>query len=480
MKVLLIEPPFSPDQVHTQGFGLAEPLSLELLAGNLRHHDVRILDMRIDPDLRKHLASFRPDIVGAGCYATGLYLIKRLMREVKDCDPSVLTVVGGHHASLLPRDFHDEAIDVIGVGEGEITLRELVDTRERGGDLREVAGLALRDGDGEFFRTPRRPLADLDDLPLPDRSLVDGYRKRYFRGSWRPIASLTTERGCPFRCRFCSMWKVNEGKYRLRSPESVVDEIAALDARYIDFIDDNTLHDVKRATQMYDLIKGRGIRKTYKTYARSDTVTRHPEIVEKWREIGMELVLIGFESFRDEDLQAWGKRNSIRNNEEAIRILHANGVEIAAYFVVNPDYTHEDFDALSAYVAKWRLTHPIFTILTPLPGTDLFADVYDRLLTHNYEYFDFFHSVLPTRLPSAEFYKRFAGLWKTAYSFRNTLKKIGRGKLAISPRQVLGFREFMSDLDALAEKTFAPVPDAGTRVEGSGQGGSKIGQDEQD
>lgn len=455
MRVLLVEPPFSENQVHIQGFGLAEPLSLEMLAGSLRGHETRILDMRLEPDLEGVLQRFEPQIVGAGCYATGVYTVRNLMRRVKACSRDAFTVAGGHHASLIPADFADEAIDAVCVGEGEDTLRELADAGDRGADPACVRGLALRRPDGTLRPTGKRPLLDLDALPFPDRSLVRRYRQHYFRGSWRPIASLSSERGCPYRCDFCSMWKVNEGKYRVRSPESVVSEIGGLDEPYIDFIDDNTLHDVRRAQRIYELIKGQGIRKTYKAYARSDTVAQNPGIVEKWREIGMEIVLIGFESFRESDLEAWGKRNTIRNNEEAMRVLKANGVETAAYFVVNPDYTHDDFRRLREYVARWELTHPVFTVLTPLPGTDLYDRVRDELLTDNYEYFDFFHSVLPTKLPPEEFYAEFHGLWRSAYSFSNMLKKLGRGKMAISLRQIRGGRQFMGDLAALAR---SPLP----------------------
>ncbi len=461
MKVLLIEPPFSERQVHVKGFGLAEPLALEVLAGYLRHHDVRILDMRIDPDLEKMLALFQPDVVGAGCYATGLYAAKALFRRIKKACPAALTIVGGHHAALIPEDFSDPAIDFISVGEGEWTLRDLVDTVARKGDLREVAGLMVRQADGQLQRTARRELLNLEEAALPDRRLVDHYRRHYFRGAWRPIYSLSTERGCPYRCHFCSMWKVNEGKYRVRSAESVVDEIASLEGSFIDFIDDNTFHDVKRAHRMYDLIKERGIRKSYKAYARSDTVAKNPDLIAKWREIGLKIVLIGFESCREKDLQFYGKKNTIENNEKALKILQDNGVEVAAYFVVNPDYTREDFRDLNAYVQKWNLTQPIFTVLTPLPGTEFYRDVQSRLLTPNYEYYDFFHSVLPTTLPLHEFQHEFYKLWKNAYSFGNLLKKIGRGGVFLSLPLILGFREFMNDLKALTspDVTFRQIPD---------------------
>ena len=450
MRVLLIEPPFSPNQVHVRGFGLAEPLSLEVLAANLKDHDVRILDMRLDDDMERELNSFNPQVVGAGCYATGLYITKEIFARVKQWSAETLTVAGGHHASLIPEDFLDPAIDVIVVGEGEITLRELVEAHEQRKDLRQVAGLAIRKTDGSLEKTGRRPLVDLDTMPWPDRTLVAANRKNYFRGSWRPITSITTERGCPFRCSFCSMWKVNEGKYRVRSPQSVVDEIASIESKYIDFIDDNTLHDVKRARAMYELLKQQGIDKFYKAYARSDTIVKHPDVIEKWREVGLKIVLVGLESFRDKDLQAYGKRNTIANNEAAIRILQANDVEICSYFVVNPNYTEDDFRALGDYVERWNLSHPIFTVLTPLPGTDLYYEVRDRLLTDNYEYYDFFHSVLPTRLPEKEFYRCFAELWQRACSFKNLIRKLGKGDLSFSLSQVLGFREFMRDLKALA------------------------------
>jgi len=449
MKVLLIEPPFSPNQVHSKGLGLAEPLSLEVLAGSLRHHDVRILDMRLDPDLPRALTDFQPDIVGAGCYTTGVYTTRALFRRVKELAPEVRTVVGGHHATLLPQDFLDESIDVICVGEGEETLRELVDTYEQGGDIGRVPGLALR-RDGTLFFTGERPLLNLDQAPWPNRELVSQYRPHYFRGSWKPIVSLNTERGCPFRCDFCSMWKFNRGKYRVRSAESVVAEIAALRERYVDFIDDNTLHDVRRAEAIADRLKAANLKKQYKAYARSDTIAKHPALVEKWRDIGLKIVLIGLESFKQSDLDSYGKRNTIANNEEAIRILKANDIEICSYFVIRPDWQPEDFQKLMDYVERWELTHPIFTVLTPLPGTEYYEQVRSQLTDDNYEHLDFFHVVLPTAMPLQDFYYAFYRLWKKGYSARNLLRKLRRGDLRLSWTQIRGFRSFMRDLRMLA------------------------------
>lgn len=84
-------------------------------------------------------------------------------------------------------------------------------------------------------------------------------------------------------------------------------------------------------------------------------------------------------------------------------------------FIVHPDYERRDFQKLHAYVQGLGLRMPAFTVLTPLPGTVLFEEVRDRILTTNYELFDLLHAVLPTHLPSVDFYREFAGLYRSTY-----------------------------------------------------------------
>jgi len=416
MRVLLIQPPISPIDFTAGRLVLNEPLALEIIAACATNHDVRILDMRLDDGLERELDGFQPDIVATTSYTAGVYAALATLKKVKTHNQRILTVVGGHHATLMPQDFNREFIDAIVVGEGEVTFPELIDAYEAKDDFKKVKGLALPQNGRLVFTPARETIADLDVAPFPDRHLTKKYRHRYFRGTWQPMASVYTSRGCPYRCNFCAMWKVARGKYRVRDPGRVADELAGIEEEYVDVLDDNTLHDVERAVMMYQAIKERGIKKKYKLYARSDTVVKHPEIIEKWREIGLELVLIGFESFRDEELREHRKQNSIQNNEEAIRILHANGVEIAAYFLIDPSYAVSDFLALGDYVERLNLTHPVFTILTPFPGTELFEKRCTELTNWNYELFDFCHSVLPTKLPIKIFHECLANLYWRCYA----------------------------------------------------------------
>jgi len=415
MKILLIQPPFNPNLIGAGILYLNEPLALETVAASIPHHNVKILDMRLEPNLEQTLNAFQPDIVGVTAYTPDVYIAIQILKKVKEHNENTLTVIGGHHASLLPQDFDKEFIDVIVIGEGQYSFQELVDKYEKENNLKEIDGLALRNNGLLTFNRTRKLIDNLDKTPIPARHLTKQYRNKYFRTSWRPVTSMMTSRGCPYRCNFCSVWKREEGKYRTRSPERVVKELENIEEVYISISDDNFMQDLTRAEKICEMIKERGIKKTYKLIGRSDAIVRQPDIIEKWREIGLKMMFLGLESFRDEDIHNLNKTTSVRNNDKAIHILHENGIKVAGQFIINPDYTKEDFEALAEYVEKMNLVHPIFSVLTPLPGTDLFKEKESQLLTRNYEMFDLVHSVLPTKLPRKEFYKCYAELVRRCY-----------------------------------------------------------------
>lgn len=439
MKILLIEPPVSPFDVPTKIFEMTPPYHLEVLAGRLvGNHDVHILDMRIDEDLDTELSIFNPEVVGCSCVAANSHLVKQVLRRVKELSPDTITVVGGHHPSLMPEDCNEAFIDAVVIGEGEETLYEFVGACESKRSWEGVPGIAYRTKDGEFRINPNRDLIDLDDLPIPARSLTRHHREKrlYFRGNWRPLDCTITSRGCPNRCTFCGLWKINRGKYRARTPRLVADELESITAPNIKFTDDNTLDQVDNAFALADEIKRRGIKKRYELYGRVDTVVRRPDLVEKWREVGMELLLVGLEACDDQALKEMRKKTTAEMNKRAIEICRANGIELAAYLIVDPAFDREDFRRLSEYVEQNNLTHPVFTILSPFPGTDLYNMVKETLITEGFELIDFFHAVLPTRLPLDEFYEEFLGLYRRAYPFKNFIKSIAQRKAVLSPRMI--------------------------------------------
>ena len=355
MKVLLIEPPISPFDVPTKVLAMPPPYHLEVLAGRLvGNHDVHILDMRIDEDLDTELSRFKPDVVGCSCVAANSHLVKQILRRLKELAPDIVTVVGGHHPSLMPEDCNEAFIDIVVIGEGEETLYEIVRACESKHNWKDIPGIAFRSKDGEFRINRDRELMDLDKMPMAARNLTKHYRDKrlYFRVNWRPLDCTITSRGCPNKCTFCGLWKINRGKYRTRAPRLIADELEAITAPNVMFTDDNTLDHMENASALAEEIKRRGIKKRFELYGRVDTVVRRPDLVEKWRDVGMQLLLVGLESCNDQALKEMKKRTTTDMNRRAIEICHASGVEIAAYLIVDPGFDHQDFKRLSEYVEE--------------------------------------------------------------------------------------------------------------------------------
>jgi len=426
MKVLLIQPP-SADPMSDRIF-MFEPLALEYLGAGLKEdgHEVEVVDARLDPDIHAAFRRFQPEVVGITGYTSQVNIVRRLAREFKAAAPELLVVVGGHHATVQPEDFNSPDIDVLVIGEGVFTLREIVQTFASGQkDYSAISGIALPAPNGLQFSPPRR-YTDLNTLPFPDRSLTARHREKYFSEWFKPLASVRTSLGCTARCTFCSLWSITGGKYLRRDPESVVEELRTVAEPNVFFCDDESMCDTKRMERLADLIGDSGIRKNYFLYARVDTIVKHPDLFAKWAKIGLAQVFVGMEDYSDERLAAMHKGVNSAQQVEAVRILDELGVMMYASYMVDPDYSREDFRNLLAYVRRLKHKYATFTVMTPLPGTQLHAENKQRLLSTKPELFDMIHALLPTRLPLTEFYEEMAKLWTRAVPLHRSLPMLTR------------------------------------------------------
>ncbi len=413
MKVLLIQPR-SSNPLMDQVF-LFEPLALEYVGAGLKQagHEVRLVDARLETDVERVFAEFRPHAVGLTGFTTHLNIVKDLAASLKSRDPNVLVVAGGHHATVRPDDFAGTAVDVVVIGEGVFTMVELLHAIEHGREARTVRGLALQGPAGLVYSEPRPP-SPLDELPMPDRSLTAAHRGNYFSEWFRPLASVRTSLGCTARCTFCALWSITGGKYLRRDAENVVKELRTVAEANVFFCDDESMVDVKRMSRLADLIAESGIRKKYFLYARVDTIVKHPELFAKWKRVGLSQVFVGMEDFSDARLAAMKKGISTEQQALAVKILSGLGIMMYASFMVDPAYGVEDFRLLREYVRRLKLTYATFTVLTPLPGTELHASVKNRLLSERPELYDMLHALVPTRLPLPEFYEQMARLYAGA------------------------------------------------------------------
>lgn len=417
MRILLIQPGRKKETIGFDQMIFCEPLGLELISGALRGHNVKILDMRLNDGLFQTLKDFKPEICGISCsYTIDVSSSLRIAKELKAYSKNIFVVVGGHHPTMVPRDFFKDEIDAIVTGEGEWIMKDLVDGLEKGIELKGIPGLFIKNGDEFIFTGERNLIDDLDSLPFPDYEAIKKYRSNYYMGFQKPLALVETARGCPYHCNFCSVWVFYKGRCRMKSPERVVSELISLKERNVLFTDDNFLINIGRVEEIISLLKKKSIKKKFTIQARSDSIVRHPELITKLKGVGLRGVFIGFEKIKDDDLADIGKNNSVKNNEEALEILRSLGIDVWASFIVDPDYSKEDFERLRQYIIEHKIETPTFSILTPLPGTDLYRQKEHELTTNDYDLFDIAHVVLKTKLPIHEFYKEYANLWNTPYS----------------------------------------------------------------
>jgi len=428
MRILLIKPPPNRKLVAPSG---GEPLELEYLAAGVEEHEVEILDMRFDRGLARKLEKMRPRFVGLTGYTCDANSAKEVMREVKKFDRRIVTGVGGHHATFLPSDFALPFVDVVFLGMADLNFPEYIKVLEQGGDAAAVGNLALNRSDGPYFTASQPFAVDLDRLPWPARDLTRHYRKGYRDQMGSRNAMVLTSRGCPYRCNFCACWKLLGGKYLIRSPESVVEELAALpeDIDQVFFADDNTLHNVPHAWRLARLIRESGLHLKFSMFARADTVVKHPDLITYLKECGLTSLTVGVESVRDEALAAMNKRTTAAVNSRAIEILHEQEISIGAHFIVNPEFTREDFERLFRYVDEHDLFRPVYTVLTPYPGTDIYLENQEKILIRDFDLYDVVHAVFPTRLSRRQFYRELERLYLRSYSFRRHFRSLLAGWL---------------------------------------------------
>ncbi len=420
MRMLLIQPPqgttFGLTQILT-----GEPLGLECVGGALRArgHEAELLDLRLDSwEALDRALDDPPAAVGVSCsFSTDVYATLEIARFVKERWTELPIVVGGHHASLLPQDFlfSDSGVDGIVVGEGEWTGVDLMEALGQGTPIDAVHGLLTRANRLGGFR--RRPFVrSLDDLPGADRSLTARYRDRYHTGLMTRSASIETSRGCPFDCNFCSVWVFSERRAVKRSAGSIARELERMSEGYAFITDDLAFLDHDTYRELGERIEASGIRKTYCCETRSDLVVRHRDLLPRWRAVGMDTIFLGIEKIDDAGLAAVRKRTrgGSSTNVEAIRILRGEGIQPMTMFITDPAWGEEDFDRLEEFVTRLELPNSGFSVLTPLPGTELYEERKNDLVTRDYGYFDVIHAVVPTRLPLERFYERFARLYDNA------------------------------------------------------------------
>jgi radical SAM superfamily enzyme YgiQ (UPF0313 family) len=428
LKILLVQPaPFEDRRLGLENtIWMSEPVALTSIAAMAPEHELKILDMRIEEPsaLPRELASFRPDIVGTTAMTTDAYQAQAVLRLARQIVPKALTIIGGHHPTLNPDSYYESWVDALCIGEGELVFKEVVErwgkTRSTS-SLAEVYGLDVRLPDGSRARNGKKQTTpNLDTLPAPARNLIDRYRKHYFFLAARPMASIFTSRGCSFDCNFCAIWEFYDRRTRFLSAEVIADRMAACDEPFLFLLDDNFMTRTDRLVRLAEVLEERKIKKFWMTQGRADFIAQNPELIARLAKAGLMGVLSGYETNAADALEGLRKRSTLEANQQAAAILKKNGVVSTGIFMVRPEFEKKDFAELYDYIEQLGVAIPLVTILTPLPGTEMWKKYKQQLLTQDFRLFDLLHAVTPTKLPREEFYKEYVA-WKRVG--RTSMKK---------------------------------------------------------
>ena len=348
------------------------------------------------------------DLVGFTAFtftAPRAYKLAALYRE-----KGIPTVLGGIHASMLPEEAK-QYMDSVVVGEAEAAWPQLIADFEKGQMKREYQG----------------GLTDLKNLPFPRRDL-------FHPDYW--FASVYTTRGCPNNCAFCSVTSFNGSQHRLRPVEEVLDEIASIDKKLIFFVDDNILGYGKEAREhALAIFKGMAERKMNKIWFSQAALNfaDDEEILKAASDAGCRMILLGIESEKEEQLISAHKHFNVKRLSRysaTFRKIHNHNISILGTFMFGMDGDNRKslYDR-ARYILSSEIDAYQTTILTPLPGTTLYAQMKQdgRLLKTDYpadwNFYQFFRVIFkPKSMHPVELFESIVDIWSNLYS-KTTIQK---------------------------------------------------------
>jgi len=401
-KILFVTPPYNCWGVQT--IGNWPPLQLAYLAGAAikAGHEAKIYDAMNKKttfdDIRGQIESYRPDFVmsldylpvtGAISTATVPAALKAL-GIAKEVNPNIITMIGGPHPTFMFDEMlkaEDNTADIIIKGEGENTLVEILETMP-GGSLDDILGIAFL-CDGEVVSNASRPhIGNLDTLEVAWH-LLDWEDYHYNVEPWGRMASVLTSRGCMMGCSFCSQRLFWRGDWRARTPESSVAEMRMLvekyDVEFITLIDAYPTHDLERWEKLLDLLIEAKLPVHLLIETRVEDIIRDEAILYKYADAGIIHVYLGAETSTDEMLSSLNKGTTVDQNKQAIDLLKSHDIMVEASFMIG--FPGETWDTIKATTAEAIRLNPdiaVFPVITPMPFTPLWDEMYDRIRVWDY------------------------------------------------------------------------------------------------
>ena len=377
------------------------PLIGSTLMGTMlrdRGHDVKVYNENLTgpvvDDDSAMAALLEADFVGVSALTPSVMKAYTLAERLKKAGTKARMAIGGPHATFMP----EEALryfPCVVQGEGEGVIAELVESTQ------PVSGIVKT-----------TPVANLNDLPTPDLSLIHNHEELWKPSLWkeRYEVPLSTARGCPHDCHYCTVTKMYGRKCRTRSAENVYKDIMFYyDQGYRSFFfyDDNFTADRSRTQKLLEMIAPLKVR--WNAQCRIDLAWLDPvsrrnvdkPLMSALRASGADVFYVGYETIDDTTASEWNKGYKgsdplIKRMTQDTSILHDYGIWVHGMFVIGPQHGLDTFSSILRFALCNYIDSLQMSILTPFPGTQTLEQMKNELLFNRFpedwRYFDGAHA----------------------------------------------------------------------------------------
>lgn len=312
------------------------------------------------PTIEFLISMLDADVFGFTLYQSNFRGVDALSRAIKAKHPQARVVIGGPQATALPAESlrYCPAVDLVVVGEGEVTFNDILDRLENGLTLDGIPGTAFRSGDGAAYGPPRPVIADLDTLA----PIHDYFKTRLFM----------TSRGCPMQCTFCGAGTVWGSKVRFHSADFVLDaltkNLSAGNFPYITFKDDTFTFNRSRILEICSGIRARGLKFVWSCDSRVDCLDE--DTLRDMRLAGCQRISLGVESASPTILAAMKKKILPETALEVTRLARKYGIHVRHYLIVGaPGETFSTLEETVRFLLEAQPNDAWFSSYEIFPGT---------------------------------------------------------------------------------------------------------------
>jgi len=349
-----------------------------------------LMDMDIDNlsigDLEHLLSGRLYDIYAFGCIVTGFKFVRQIASIIKKINGEAVIIAGNSVATSIPEILlRNTCVDIAVLGEGDVTIVELLRAIELRRPIHGVMGIAFRMGEEIVYTPSRVVVSDLDSIGFPDWDIFD--LERYNAYGFVNVSVFSTDnvlsyplnsaRGCPFDCTFC--YHVFKGqRYRYYSNEAIVDEIKRLHTRYhsnfISFWDELTFSNLKSISDKTEAINNIGFKIGWDAVTRGNLFRmKDVNLIKAMRDCGCESIAFSLENASPEILSAINKKLNISHFIEQAHALWKGGVTPLTSVIFGYPQETPDTIKYTIEICRQCAVYPSVGFLLPLPGTRIYS-----------------------------------------------------------------------------------------------------------